>query len=208
MGAVVALDQMLAERTVWRGKAPARTSSPTQPTGLAALDAALPFGGWPPASLSEVLMACDGLGELSLLWPTLARLTAARVPVVVVGPPYLPYAPAWHLAGVALDYVTVVHADASRAMWAAEQCLRSSACGAVLCWPKNPTDQALRRLQVASETGHALAFAFRPERAADNPSPAALRLHVHAHPRRVRVLKCRGANPPAHSIPMPAFALS
>jgi len=208
MGAVVALDQLLADRTVWRGNAPARTAFPAQPTGLAALDAALPFGGWPPASLSEVLAPCDGVGELSLLWPTLARLTGAHQPVVIVAPPYLPYAPAWHLAGVALDHVLVLRADARGALWAAEQCLRSSACGAVLCWPNHASDQALRRLQVASETGQTLGFAFRSERSADNPSPAALRIQIHAKPRRVRVLKCRGANPPAQSIPLPPFALA
>jgi len=208
MGVVVALDQLLAERTVWRGTAPPRTGFPVQPTGLAALDAVLPFGGWPPASLSEVLTPLDGVGELSLLWPTLARLTIARQAVVVVSPPYLPYAPAWHLAGVALDHVSVVHADVRGSLWAAEQCLRSSACGAVLCWPTHANDQALRRLQVAAETGKAMGFAFRSERNADNPSPAALRLQVQAKPRRVRVLKCRGANPPTQSIPLLPFALA
>ena len=44
-----------------------------QPSGYAALDAALPGGGWPEAALVEVLLAADGLGELSLLLPTLAR---------------------------------------------------------------------------------------------------------------------------------------
>ncbi len=208
MAAVVPLDRLLADRTVWRGNAPPRTEAPAQPTGFAALDAVLPFGGWPPASLSEILTACDGVGELSLLWPTLARLTASRRPVVVVGPPYLPYAPAWHLAGVALDHVAVVRADERGALWAAEQCLRSSACGAVLCWPARANDQTLRRLQVACETGQALGFAFRPERVADNPSPAALRLRVQGNPRRVRVLKCRGANPPTQSIPLPPFVLA
>ena len=207
MAAVVALDHLLADRVLWRGRAQARSTPDAQPTGIAALDAELPFGGWPPASLSEILMPCDGIGELSLLWPTLARLTAARHAVVLVGPPNLPYAPAWHLAGVNLDHVLVVRAEPRDALWAAEQSLRSAACGAVLCWPKHASDKALRRLQVAAETGRALGFAFRPESAAANPSPAALRLQLHGQPRRVRVLKCRGATPLSRSIPLPPFAL-
>ena len=205
MGAVVALDRLLAERTVWRGHAPPRTTPDAQPTGFAALDEALPFGGWPPFSLSELLTPLDGIGELSLLFPTLARLTQSRQSIAIVAPPYLPYAPAWHLAGVDLDYLLVVRAEKREALWCAEQCLRSAACAAVLCWPAQANDKAMRRLQVAAETGHALGFAFRSDRVADNPSPAALRLKLETRPRRVRVIKCRGANPPTQSFALPAF---
>jgi hypothetical protein len=92
----------------------------------------LPFGGWLPSSLSEILTPLDGIGELSLLFPTLARLTQARQIVAIVGPPYPPYAPAWHLAGIDLDRLLVIRADKREALWSAEQCLRSAACGAVL----------------------------------------------------------------------------
>jgi len=207
MGAVVSLDRLLADRVLWRGRTPARGTPNAQPTGVDALDAVLPFGGWPPASLTELLTPCDGIGELSLLWPTLARLTAVRQAIVIVGPSYLPYAPAWHLAGVQLDRVLVVRAEPREALWAAEQCLRSAACGAVLCWSQNAPDKALRRLQVAAETGRALGFVFRPHRVSANPSPAALRLEVQSRPRAVRVLKCRGSTPPSRSIPLPPFAL-
>jgi hypothetical protein len=61
----------------------------------------------------------------------------------------------------------------------------------------------LRRLQVAAETGRALGFAFRPLRAASNPSPAALRIAIEASPRQLRVLKCRGGLAPARPIPFP-----
>ena len=63
--------------------------------------------------------------------------------------------------------------------------------------------RALRRLQVAAETGQALGFAFRPMKAAVNPSPAALRIAIDASPRQLRVLKCRGGIPPARAIPFP-----
>jgi ABC-type uncharacterized transport system YnjBCD permease subunit len=46
----------------------------------------------------------------------------------------------------------------------------------------------------------ALAFACRPQQAAHNPSPAAVRIAIDARPAQWRVLKCRGGLPPAAAI--------
>ncbi len=201
MGAVLALDQLLETRRVWRGQP--RSAPPEaapHPTGHPALDARLPGGGWPPSALSEVLLAAPGQGELALVWPALARLSQQQQTVVLVAPPYLPHAPAWARAGLALGQVQVVQATPRDALWAAEQCLRSAACAAVLCWPQQADDRALRRLQVAAETGQCLGFAFRDARQARNPSPAPLRLHLQDG--QVRVLKCRGGLAPAQALPL------
>jgi cell division inhibitor SulA len=144
-----------------------------------------------------VLLPGDGMGELSLIWPTLAALTRARTRVVLIAPPYRPHAPAWVKAGIVLDYLQVVHAAPRDALWAAEQCLRSSACGAVLCWPTKADDRALRRLQTAAEAGQCLGFVYRDACEARNPSPAALRLLVGDGD--IRVLKCKGGLAPAQS---------
>lgn len=200
MNTVVSLDRLLDARQLWRGK-PSVISTHTQPTGHAALDAALPGGGWPESALSEILLENTGIGELRLLWPTLARLTAAGERIVLVAPPYVPYPLAWLSAGIDLRQLTIISASSREALWSAEQCLRSGSCGAVVCWPQRPDDRALRRLQVAAETGQTLAFAYRPLREAANPSPAALRLIVESQPGQVRVLKCRGGLAPAAPIP-------
>lgn len=198
MGAVLALDRLLEGRQVWRGQSVQTADPPACPTGWHDLDAQLPNGGWPPASLSEVLLAADGVGELRLVLPALARVAAAGSPVVLISPPYRAHAPAWARAGLDLRQVKIVEATTREALWAAEQCLRSAACGAVLCWPHKADDRALRRLQVAAEGGQCLGFAFRDAREARNPSPAALRLLVE--PGQVRVLKCRGASIPPHPV--------
>ncbi|MDH1265271.1 translesion DNA synthesis-associated protein ImuA [Pseudomonas sp. GD03944] len=203
MGAVVALDSLLDARRVWKGRATVAPAS-TQATGHAALDAALPAAGWPDGALTEVLVAADGIGELNLLWPTLARLTHSGERVVLVAPPHVPYAPAWQAAGVALQRLAIVEASGRDALWAAEQCLRSGSCGAVLCWLPDADDRALRRLQMAAETGQTLAFAYRPASAALNPSPAALRIALDAGPAQVRILKCRGGLPPAAPLQLTA----
>ena len=152
MSKVVALASLLEGRQVWRGRAtPAPVSE--QPTGWPALDAVLPSGGWPEASLSEILLPADGVGELQLVLPALARHTRAGRTVVMVQPPYLPYAAGWEGRGVVMSRVDIVRADPRDALWATEQCLRSGSCAAVLAWPTQADDRALRRLQVAADSG-------------------------------------------------------
>jgi cell division inhibitor SulA len=201
MGAVVALSNLLDARQVWRGHA-APQAEGEQPTGWAALDAALPTRGWPDAALTEILLPADGIGELRLLLPTLARLTQGHRPVVLVAPPYAPCAMGWRQHGVNLQQLDIVDTEEKHVLWAAEQCLRSGSCAAVLAWPQQADDRSLRRLQVAADTGRALAFVFRDRKHLTNASPASLRLELEGAPRTaIRVRKCRGGNPPAQAIP-------
>lgn len=200
MGQVLALEDLVATQRVWRGQV-ARPLADGVATGFATLDQALPLAGWPHAALTEILLPADGVGEVELLMPTLARLTQAGQVVVLVAPPYVPYAPAWRAGGVALRRLEIVDAEPDSALWTFEQCLRSGSCAAVVGWPSKADHHALRRLQVAADTGHALGFALRDRKHAEQSSPAALRLEIQAD-RQVRIRKCRGGNPPAR-----AFAL-
>lgn len=200
MGQVLTLHDLVAARRVWHAHG-ARPFDQGIPTGFAELDDALPLGGWPKAALTELLLPADGVGELALLLPTLARLTQAGRRVVLVAPPYVPYAPAWRAAGVRLAWLDLIDAEPKQAFWAFEQCLRSGACAAVVGWPQQVDHHGLRRLQVAADAGQALGFALRDRRHAEQASPAALRLEIGSD-RTVRVRKCRGGHPPAR-----AFAL-
>jgi hypothetical protein len=202
VGQVLALDTLLHSRQVWQGRAAPQPSG-SQPTGWATLDAALPSGGWPEHAMTEILLPADGVGELQLLLPTLARLTREGRPVMVISPPYVPYVAGWEARGVVMSNVDIVHADERDVLWAAEQCLRSASCAAVLAWPVHADDRALRRLQVAADTGKALAFLFRDRRHAVQASPAALRLELESTPSwQIRVRKCRGGNPPVSAVPL------
>lgn len=200
MPSVVTLENLLDARHVWRGQATASPSVKCFPTGNQALDAALPGGGWPGASLSEILVSAPGTGELRLVWPTLARLTRAGERVLLIGPDHQPYPQAWLAAEIDLRYLSIVNAQSRDVLWATEQCLRSGSCGAIVCWPREVDDRSLRRLQVAAETGQSLAFAYRPIEAAVNASPAAVRLAVDAKPAQLRLLKCRGGIASPHPI--------
>jgi cell division inhibitor SulA/protein ImuA len=188
------------ERLVWRyGNAMPAAGETTRATGFAELDRALPQHGWFADGLNELLGNEQGAGEFSLLLPALAQACADGKSVVLVNPPFLPYAPALANAGVALAHLIVVrNADSEQLYWAAEQALRSKACGAVVAWSDESArllpDLTLRRLQMAAHAGTCPAFLFRPRRAREQASPAPLRI-VYAPAQgalELVVHKCRG----------------
>jgi hypothetical protein len=195
-----ALEQILRHPAVWRGDRGVGGPRDVVPTGFAALDAALPGGGWPRGALLEVLAARQGIGELSLLVPALGALSREGRRLAWVDPPYVPYAPALTSRGIDLEGVLLVRTDlGEEGLWAAEQALRSGACGAVLAWPRESLvdGRALRRLQLAAESGSSWGVLFRPARRAAEPSPAPVRVLLEPGLSGVVVslLKCRGRGP-------------
>jgi len=170
---------------VWRGGELEHAIQPVVATGHAALDRELPGGGWPMGTLTEVLHDAAGIGEISFLAGALARASDGDRLIAWIAPPHLPYAPALAAAGIPLDRCLVVRpADRDDSLWAAEQALRSGACGAVVFWLPGDEYAWLRRLQMAAEAGHAMAVLFR--------STAAERLSTPAH-LRVMLSRERGA---------------
>ena len=192
---------------IWRGNQLTR-GCPGIATGFAALDAELPGGGWPRAALTEILPQHEGIGELRILGPALARLAAQGKFIAWIAPPYLPYAPALAAAGIDLARVVIVKTTKDGdSLWAAEQALRSAACGGVLVWPRDIRYTQLRRLQLAAEDGRCLAVLFRPTQAAREPTPAVLRiaLATSAGGLALSILKRRGA-PLSRPILLPALS--
>ena len=189
------LESVLQHPGIWRGNQRAQTAAEALPTGHAALDALLPGGGWPRGALTELLIGRQGIGELRLLMPALARLSQADGWLAWVAPPYVPHAAALAAAGIDLKQLLVAKPQSpADAWWTAEQALRSGACGAVLGWLHAPDERRLRRLQLAAETGQAWGVLFRHARAAEERSPAALRLLLEPSPDglAVHILKRRG----------------
>jgi len=199
------LQPLIETGRLWRGQGTAPRSDALS-TGFDALDGVLPGGGWPRAALSEILFPADGVGEMRLLLPALAALSREDRPIVLIAPPYLPFPAAWITAGVDLRFLQIVQAGESDALWAAEQCLRSAACAAVLCWPRHADMATLRRLQLAAETGQTIGFLLRPSAATAQASMAAVRIGIETGPMRLRVLKCRGGNPPAQAVALASLA--
>ncbi len=183
---------------LWKGRR-ANHSQRSLPTGHARLDARLPGQGWPLGAVTELISARPGLGEFSLLFPTLADIGKQGQWLVLVDPPWIPYPAALQGHGLRLERLLLVRTGSEKeSLWACEQALRSSRGGAVLAWPERISFAHLRRLQLAAEEQGKLAFLFRPEQAVHAASPAALRLQLEAgsrHGTRIDVLKCRGNRP-------------
>jgi len=180
---------------VWRGGELEHAAQPVVATGHEALDRELPGGGWPTGTLSEVLHDAAGIGEVSFLAGALMRASADDRLIAWIDPPHLPYAPALAAAGIALPRCLVVrpaHRDDS--LWAAEQALRSGACGALLFWLPCDEYAWLRRLQMAAEAGRAMAVLFRSTAAEKLSTPAHLRVALTREEGElhVRIPKRRG----------------
>lgn len=210
-----ALAEVLSHPAVWRGGDCAPEPAAVA-TGFDALDAVLPGGGWPRAALTEILLEREGIGELRLALPALARLQAEGSLVVWVAPPYRPYAPALAAAGLDLTRLVVVRdVDERDALWACEQALRAPECGAAFAWLATRDERVLRRLAVAARDGGTFGVLWRRPGHASGAPAAALRLALAPHEGRlaVQVVKRRGGDlarpvlvdldPHPHPFPLP-----
>ncbi len=209
------------ERGLWQGRSQYYTRK-TLSTGFNALDRKLPAGGWSIGTLTELLVEQNGIGELSLLLPALATVTAGKQWGAFINPPYTPYAPALACAGVDLDYLLIVNTNnCADTFWSSEQLLRNGSFHAVVSWinasrGKQYTKQ-LRRLQLAAEQSNALAVIYQHERYSTQHSPAALRIKLQPATNSkacfeqkmdglmLDVIKVRGGTETRLFIPAPAF---
>src|ERR1700674_1661273 len=142
---ISSLAAILADARVWKLKdASAAPARPVWSTGSSALDARLPGGGWPTASLIEVLVDETGLGEVQLFLPALVACQRSTTQgnrdapwLVWIGVPHEPYAPALAPRGLELGRSLVVRPrTATEAKGAAEQAMCSGVCAGILLWLK------------------------------------------------------------------------
>jgi protein ImuA len=179
------IDQLLRDPRIWQAGRSSAAACAAITTGWLPLDRAL-GGGWPLGQLTELLMDLNGVGELTLLLPALARLTRQQgAPAgwgALIAPPYIPYAPALRRAGVDLSKLLVVHARQDMdTLWAMEQALHSRTCAVVVGWSQAADDASLRRLQLAAEASGSWVVLFRPSHLRSTRSPAPLRIHLVRH---------------------------
>ncbi len=159
-------------------------NAPSRASGIATgnphLDALLHWHGWPRGALTE-LLGVPGHGELALLAPTLTRLIHQGGQLFLVDPPHQPHAQGLQQLGIPWDQLLVVRTTRDRdPIWACEQILRSGTCAALLAWESTGSWRLaqLLRLQSAARAVPGPVFLCRPARAAQQPSPAVLRLRL------------------------------
>ncbi len=167
--------------SLWRASQLAHSATRCVDTGFAALSAQLPGGGWPLGTLIDLLVQQHGIGELRLLRPALAGL--GKRPIVLLQPPHAPQALALAALGLEPSQLIWIRSGAGGkgggdALWAAEQVLRSGCCGALLLWQNNARGETLRRLHLAAQSADTLFCMLRPLAAAQDASPAPLRLSL------------------------------
>ncbi len=194
------LRSLLDSPNLWRGSehylaATTKTSGhfPGLPTGFAALDASLPWRGWPANALVEIITPLWGTGELQLVLPLLRRISMAGKSALWFSPPCIPYAPALASAGVDIARMIIVTPPATEVLWGIEKALQDKACAVVLAWPGHLSGKHIRRLQLAALTGQTLGILFHHRNI--RHSASVLRLHAQAEEdaMALTVLKARGS---------------
>ena len=144
-------DPIYSHPLLWRGKQVAHRVH-THSTGHSGLDAALPGSGWPMGAVTELVNETAGCGELSLLLPVLARLSQENDWITMIDPPWIPYPPALHGHGLALEKLLLIRTqNRGESLWACEQVVRGIPGGAMLAWPDALSFSELRRLQLAAK---------------------------------------------------------
>ncbi len=162
---------------LWRGDQLGSPVARVFPSGFEALDTALPGGGWPGHSLTEILTAHSGTLEWRLLGGVLRQVCDAGRSVVLVGPPREPHVPGLRLAGLSDKQLVWIQAETpAERLWSAEQLIKANACGALIAWLPQVRAEQIRRLQVLAAGCEAPVFLCRPASAAQASSAAPLRL--------------------------------
>ena len=173
------LNNLLLRQDTWRGRNRSLRRHVIT-TGNENLDRLL-LGGWPVSALTELVTQQDGIGELSLLLPTVKHYASENKLCVWLDPPYQPYAPSLVNEGVPLDKLLIVRSKNSKEwLWAAEQSIRGKAL--LFAWANRaqPRYSALRKLQLAATESLAPVFLFSPPNALKAHSPALLRLELES----------------------------
>jgi protein ImuA len=187
-------------------------------TGVEALDRLLPAGGLRRGTLVEYLVPGEGCGAGTLAIAVARQACGEEKALVVVGTLRVPssgvdarfsndgtrsvpaafYPPAAAAWGIELSRLILLRpANQQDALWALDQALRCPAVGAVWTACDRLDVRALRRLQLAAETGGTLGLLFRPDRLRGQPTWADVQWHIRPvrrvhemHLRRGRKVHC------------------
>lgn len=130
-------------------------------SGIPALDAVLPGGGFVAGHCIEWIRHGPGCGAWSLALQVSRSI--AQGPLVIVDPASHVFPPALWAMGLASERVWFVRpTGAADTSWAVERALRCSAAGAVFAELPAVPLKTMRRLQLAAEEGGTLAVLVRP----------------------------------------------
>jgi len=143
-------------------------------------------GGLPKNGVIEI-QSIAGIGELRLFMPFLLQLSKDEASdterkIVLIAPPGQVNALMFAQQGVSPELIIVIEAyEPAEALWAAEQCLKSGSCFAVLLWQQEIAVHQVKRLKQAALQGDAVQLLFRAKQCLDVPLPVSLSLALSPH---------------------------
>ena len=144
---------------IWRAR-DQRQSETKFSLGFPRLDKAL-NGGVTSTGLVRI-SSLTGMGELSLFKQVICQHRTHKL-VVFINPPGLLQSPWLENLGLKAQQVLVVKPGSEQeSLWAAEQCLKSTACHCVVLWSNAVNQKEARRLQVAATHNDALCLLYTP----------------------------------------------
>jgi len=130
-----------------------------------------------------------GIGELRLFLPHLRLRQAQHKRLLVfIAPPLQINGEMLVEQGIDLnDLLIVTPSTEQEGLWAAEQCLKSHCCHAVLSWYQQFEVHQVKRLQLAAKQGDALQLIFRRTPQLDISLPVTMDMSLTAQPKGLRL---------------------
>jgi len=172
------IQNLHSKQLIWKGN---RVEVPREfhCTGFSELDHRL-GGGFPTSGVIDI-QSPQGIGELRLLMPFVQKQASERLFVLINPPGYL-CAEYLYAQGISPSQVLLLYPDSPQhALWAAEQCLKSGSCFAVLLWQQEIAVHQVKRLKQAALQGDAVQLLFRAKQCLDVPLPVSLSLALSPH---------------------------
>jgi len=151
-------------------------------------------GGLPRQGVIEV-QTINGIGELRLFLPYLLNLLQTELAqhqqtrqMIFIAPPAQVSALMLLQASFPLENLLIISSQKSdESLWAAEQCLKSGCCFAVLLWQQLLAVDQVKRLKQAATTGNAVQIIFRSPHSVGLALPVSLSLALQAQPLGLKV---------------------
>lgn len=188
--------ELLSSQHIWKGTSSQPNTAAYTPSGFTNIDSQIE--GWPLGNLIEIIPQQTGIGELSILLPSLAHISQNQQWILFAGPPHIPYAPG--LAGLGIDISKIIVTQTNSLLdtgWCMEQALKSGTLGAVIGWLPKINDQLIRRLQLTLDAQKVLCAFFTKPSKTEKSNPTPWRIIVRRKNRKtlIDIRKRRGGGP-------------
>ncbi|MEW6984278.1 translesion DNA synthesis-associated protein ImuA [Colwelliaceae bacterium 6471] len=172
------IERLQNQRLLWRGTERKMAIEVTT-SGYPELDHKLQ-GGLPQSGVVEINTPI-GIGEIRLLIPYIKQAINTRL-LVFIAPPGIINAEHFFAQGLNVNQIITIHPNSHQeGLWAAEQCLKSGACHALLHWHQALEVHHIKRFQIAAETGNCLHFLFKEKSQYSLSLPVSLSMKLSPH---------------------------